>query len=171
MKDENKTININFRVSPKYKKWLDLLVEESPCKNISPYLNSQIYLRMRELLLDKAFHEGRDIAALQFGLSNRVRVAIKNPKDVKGLFGNKENEIKFLKTWYDGLANAYNKLLKEYNCDPDNPDETGIINSSVINSIPASLRTLNKDITDLILMWTYTKNSKGEIIAISTEGV
>jgi len=101
---ENRTESITFRISPTYKKWLDELVKESEVSSPSEYLNGQIRLRRRSLILDKAMDESKLSAGKELGLTEKMSNAIDGPEDIKAFFKafvDEEKAQKHNKRWFD----------------------------------------------------------------------
>ena len=99
---ENRTESITFRISPKYKKWLEELVLASGLSSPSEYLNGQIRLRRRSHIFDKAMNESKLIAGKELGLTEKISKAIDRPEDIKALF-DEEKAQKYNKCWLDEL--------------------------------------------------------------------
>jgi len=112
MRTEGKTVNINFRVTPKFKNFLDELVLANRYKSISEFLNEQIFLRKRELILEKAINESKIITGKEFGIQETIAKAIKRPKDIEGLFP-KEKEEQFKYRWAEEIIKQAAKLSTE----------------------------------------------------------
>ena len=98
IKDHRK-ICITFRISEQTKAWLDSLVRASDFSSSSDYLNTQIRLRMRSHIFDKAMNEGKLIAGKELKFTEKLTLAIDGPEDVKLL----PNCEKALKCWFDEL--------------------------------------------------------------------
>lgn len=106
---ENRTISITFRISPKCKMWLDELVTASGLITSSEYLNNQIRLRRRSLIVNKAMIESKLAAGKELGLTEKMSQAIEGPEDIIGL----PNGDKALKTWLTTFEQNVKKEASE----------------------------------------------------------
>jgi len=112
MKTELKTINKNIRITPTFDRWLDQLVFASPYKTVSEYLTALIFLKMRELILEKAVNEGKVIAGKEIGMKEQIAKAVLRPKDIEGLFP-KEKEDQFKHRWAEEIIKLTVKFSEE----------------------------------------------------------
>jgi hypothetical protein len=94
MKEEAKTVCINFRISPKYKLWLDELIAEEKQKTISDYFNEQILLRKTESILKKIIKEAKKRVVDEYKLKGRLIGKIDSPCDLEGVYPEIRDQIK-----------------------------------------------------------------------------
>ena len=112
-KDENKTINFTFRLSPQYKKWLEELTAHSHYKTVSEYLSKQIYYKTRDMLIEKAKDESLPIVGKEFGIHDITKFDFDLYWYPKDLF-NFEHRKKYLNRLYYEATKNFKRLCKEF---------------------------------------------------------
>jgi hypothetical protein len=108
MKEENRTESVTFRISPKSKKWLGELTDDSGFGTSSDYLNNEIRLRRRSLIFDKAMNDAKLKVGKDLGLTEKMCNALDGPEDIRPLF-DEEKVAKYMKVWLD----EFKKNVKE----------------------------------------------------------
>ena len=116
MAKEQRTENVNFRVSVRAKRWLDILVEDSPFNSISDYLNNEVFQRTKDLIVEKAYSMSRLTAGEKFGFPLKMSLGIEVPEDVIGLF-DKEKTAEFRQYWVAEYLKEGQKLRIEFGID------------------------------------------------------
>jgi predicted transcriptional regulator len=144
--DNKKTINFTFRLSPKDKQRLAFIAEEYGM-TASAFFNLTITDHLKRVVIIKALRDGRDFAAKEFGLSENIRDAIKNLKDIKCLFPNEDDEVKFLACW----IRATNVFLDEYNAsfDVSRYDESDLVYQKLLTNDLLDSRLLDEITSEL----------------------
>jgi hypothetical protein len=113
MKDENKSINITFRLSPQYKKWLEELTKYSKCKTSSEYLAREIYHNTQDMLIEKAKNESLPILGKEFGIHDITKF----DNDVwwySKKYFNFEKRKEFINRLYNESIKNFKRLCDEY---------------------------------------------------------
>jgi hypothetical protein len=109
---EQKTININFRVSERYRVYLEMLTAWEGNSSISEFLNAQIMYKTREMIQGKAFLEAIRKTAPEFGIPAHVAAVIKKPDEVKEMM-DKEKFKKFTLQWAYAYEAAFERIKSE----------------------------------------------------------
>jgi hypothetical protein len=105
MKEEPKDVCINFRISKKYKQWLEELLLEEGQYSFSDYFNKQILIRKIESIINKLINEAKKRVTDEFKLPNNFSRNAKSPIDIEGIYP--EVEEKFKEKWVGEVKNLF----------------------------------------------------------------
>jgi hypothetical protein len=109
--NENKTINIVFRVSPRYKEYLVRLANRAKYNSISEYLNSLIFFETMGMIQEMAWEESKKIAAKAIGIPETVGLTI-DRENAKSVLGD-ERALKFLEIIIKEHPTAVERIKSE----------------------------------------------------------
>jgi hypothetical protein len=97
---EHRTENVNFRISPRYKKYLEELCEISGLSSPSEYLNNLILLKRRSLIFDKAMNESKLTLGEKVGFNEEMSKGIDGPEIIEKVFKG-EIGLNYVNFWFE----------------------------------------------------------------------
>jgi hypothetical protein len=102
MKENSKTKCINFRVSPKYYRWLEELIMEEEQNSASDYFTRQIFTRKVESMLKNLIEKAREKTIINYDKLSKISDLIKSPSAIEG-FLPEADERDFKQRWIDAM--------------------------------------------------------------------
>jgi len=86
MKEDPKTACINFRISSKYKEWLEELVFEEGKTSFSDYFNWLILMRKIESIIKKLIKDAKNRVVDEYKFLGNISDKIQSPCDIEGVY-------------------------------------------------------------------------------------